>query len=73
MIASLNSAIEPAGPQALHIAGLWWIMVAVCTVVFVIVLTLLLIAVLRRRNENESAQREEEAGSEGRCGSWRAA
>jgi cytochrome c oxidase subunit 2 len=33
--------LDPAGPQAAHIAELWWLTVAVCAVVFVAVLAVL--------------------------------
>ena len=45
---SLNSATDSAGPQALHIENLWWLMFWVCAVVFAVVIALLAIAVFRR-------------------------
>lgn len=39
-----QSALEPAGPQAVKIAGLWWIMLAVGTLVLLGVMVLLAIA-----------------------------
>lgn len=40
--------LDPAGPAAEAIAGLWWILFLVCSVYFVIVMMLLTVAVLRR-------------------------
>jgi cytochrome c oxidase subunit 2 len=44
-----QSVLEPAGPQAAHIHGLWNTFLAVCTGVFVLVLITLLLAIVRRR------------------------
>ena len=33
----MNAALDPAGPQAAHIAQLWWLTLALCVVVFVVV------------------------------------
>jgi len=35
---ALHDALSPAGPQAGHIAQLWWILVPVCAAVFVVVI-----------------------------------
>ena len=44
---SLHDALQPAGPQAAHIAGLWWLVLAICTVVFVAILVALAWALWR--------------------------
>lgn len=47
MIASLHHALQPAGPQAAALAQLWWVTLAVCTVVFSAVIAILALAVWR--------------------------
>jgi cytochrome c oxidase subunit 2 len=37
----MNSVLQPGGPQAAHIADLWWLMLGVCALVFVAVLVAL--------------------------------
>ena len=44
------SAIDPAGPAAASIAGLWWVMLAGAGAIFALVMTLLLIAMRRGRS-----------------------
>ena len=44
-----QSALHPAGEVAGHIANLWWVMLAVCTVVYVIVVSAAALAAFRRR------------------------
>src|SRR5207247_1548826 len=39
--AEMNAVLDPAGPQAAHIADLWWLTLALCVVVFVMVLAAL--------------------------------
>jgi cytochrome c oxidase subunit 2 len=51
----VQSMLEPRGPHAARIANLWWIMLAVCTVVLLIVCGLVLAAVLRGRISGETA------------------
>jgi cytochrome c oxidase subunit 2 len=46
-----TSVLSPAGPGAAHIATLWWVMLALGTVIFAGVLTLLLLALFRRRDD----------------------
>ena len=41
--------LDPAGPGARRIAGLWWLLLAIATVVFVVVLGFLAVAVVRSR------------------------
>jgi cytochrome c oxidase subunit 2 len=43
--------IEPAGPGAAAIAVMWWVLLAVMTVVFVLVITALGIAMFRRHDD----------------------
>lgn len=45
----MRSALMAAGPQAGHIAGLWWLMFWVCLAVFVLVIVALMIAFWRGR------------------------
>jgi cytochrome c oxidase subunit II len=47
----LHSVLDPAGPQAAHIAGNWWLIFWVSAVVFALVLAALLGAVLRSRRQ----------------------
>ena len=49
----MQSALDPAGPQASRISDLWWLFFAVCTVVFLLVIGFLLYAVGRRRREGQ--------------------
>ena len=44
---ALHHVLDPAGSQAAHIAGLWWITVAICAAVFVAILVALLVALRR--------------------------
>jgi cytochrome c oxidase subunit 2 len=44
-----QSALDPAGPQAGRIGGLWWLMFYTLSAVFVVVMALLMVAALRRR------------------------
>jgi cytochrome c oxidase subunit II len=43
----LHHALDPAGPQAAHIAELWWLTLALCGVVFVAILAAFLFALWR--------------------------
>ena len=45
----LQHMLDPAGPQAARIAGLWWVALGLATVVYVLVIGALAYAVLRRR------------------------
>ena len=60
-LASPQSALDAAGPQAAQVERLWWVLFWVCTVIFVLVITLLLIAVFKRRKTGEN-----DPGSEAR-------
>jgi cytochrome c oxidase subunit II len=46
---ALHHALDPAGPQAGHIADLWWLTLAICAFVFVAVLVALAWALWRAR------------------------
>jgi cytochrome c oxidase subunit 2 len=59
----LQSAVDPAGPQAGRISKLWWVMLIVCSAVFVIVMAVLLYSVFRARRRNRVA---DEPGTEQR-------
>lgn len=50
-----QSALDPAGLGALHIASLWWLLFWVCTGVFVVVAACLAWAIWRRRPETAAA------------------
>jgi cytochrome c oxidase subunit II len=52
---TLHSVLDQAGPQAAHIARLWWVMLAVCTVVFTVVMAALAAAVVRGRRSHAPA------------------
>ena len=47
LAAAAHNALAPAGPQAAHIAALWWILLGVSTAVFVAVLAALAWAIWR--------------------------
>ncbi len=47
----IQSALDPAGPQASKINQLWWLMFTVLSFVFLIVMVLLLIAIVRRKRQ----------------------
>src|SRR5919204_4980872 len=44
-----QSVLDPAGPAAVHISRLWWLMFWVSTAVFVITMAFLAIAIVRHR------------------------
>jgi len=46
---SIQSALTPGGPQAAHLAHLWWIFFWVCLAVYVITIAFLVWAVIRSR------------------------
>jgi cytochrome c oxidase subunit 2 len=50
----MRAVLEPAGPQAAHIADLWWLTTGVCAAVFVLVMLALAWAVWRAPRGNES-------------------
>src|SRR5262245_27848572 len=50
--AGVQSALDPAGPQAARISHLWWLMLADCSAVFILVLGVLLLAVFRPRRSD---------------------
>jgi cytochrome c oxidase subunit 2 len=52
---ALPSVIDPAGPQAVHLARLWWWMFGVTTVVFVVVMAALGLALVRGRRRARAA------------------
>ena len=54
-----HSALEPAGPAAARIEGLWWFMTGIGTVVYLAVIALLLVALFRRRRSRASATAEQ--------------
>ena len=50
----LQSALDPAGPQAVHISNLWWLMFWISAAVFVLVIGFLAAAFLHRRSAQTS-------------------
>jgi cytochrome c oxidase subunit II len=64
--ASHQSAVDPAGPQAGQVAGLWWLMFAVLGAIFVVVMALTLWALARRHRgiDQEPLERTHTPGSE---------
>lgn len=51
----LQSAVDPAGPQAGRISKLWWVMLIICSAVFVIVMAVLVYSLFRTRRQNRAA------------------
>ena len=51
MTEGIQNALNSAGPQADNIAGLWWLMFVVCSIVFVLVMIALLGAIKNRTRE----------------------
>src|SRR5215212_9218765 len=47
--AGVQSALDPAGPQAGSIGGLWWLMLYTLTAVFLLVMAVLVVAAFRPR------------------------
>jgi cytochrome c oxidase subunit 2 len=47
--AGVQSALDPAGPQAGRIGGLWWLMLYTLAAVFVLVMCILVVAAFRPR------------------------
>jgi cytochrome c oxidase subunit 2 len=61
MSTPLQHALAPAGPQAAHIADLWWITVAICGIVFVAVLVAVAWALVRAPRVTSAAPPDVEA------------
>jgi cytochrome c oxidase subunit 2 len=53
--AGRQSALDPAGPQAGRIYGLWWLFCAVCLAVYVVVILLTFGALMRRAQRRRPA------------------
>ncbi len=45
----MRSVLDPAGPQAAHIAALWWWMFWIFSAIFLLVVAALLIAIFQAR------------------------
>jgi cytochrome c oxidase subunit 2 len=58
-----SSSLDPAGPQAGHIASVWWLFLAVCTVVYASVLVALALALTRRPGTIELRRRARVVGA----------
>jgi cytochrome c oxidase subunit 2 len=52
------SMLEPAGPAATRIEGLWWLIFWIATVVFVIVCGFLVVAIVRGRKQEADVRKE---------------
>ena len=55
---SPTSTLDPAGPAAARIEGLWWLIFWIATAVFAIVLGFLIVALLRGRREHIDVRKE---------------
>jgi cytochrome c oxidase subunit 2 len=67
--AGVQSSLDPAGPQADHIAHIWWLMLVILSAIFLIVMTMLALATWRRRtsaNNEPELVLEPDAGGERR-------
>jgi cytochrome c oxidase subunit 2 len=51
LTAQQPSALDPHGPAARQVATLWWVMLAIATVIFALVLVLLLLPLFRRTRD----------------------
>jgi cytochrome c oxidase subunit 2 len=72
MNGAMHSVLQPAGPQAAHIAELWWLMLAACAFVFVAVILALLWSLWRapRADAATSPDVHPRAAREKRLGRW---
>lgn len=52
------SVLNPAGPGARRVEGLWWLMLAISCAVFIVVLAFLTVAVVRSRRPTASIDRQ---------------
>lgn len=52
---TVPASLDPSGPAADSIAGLWWLLLGAGTVIFLLVMALLIIPMVRRRRDRESA------------------
>jgi cytochrome c oxidase subunit II len=50
----VQSALDPAGPQANNISKLWWLMFFVCSAVFIAVTIVLVLAISRSRTTSDA-------------------
>jgi cytochrome c oxidase subunit II len=55
----VQSSLDPAGPDALRISRLWWLMLTVCTAVFLLVLGFMLHGIYRARGRAAAATDEQ--------------
>ena len=53
--ASIQSSLEPSGPQAQKLSQLWWLMFYVCAAVFLLVLIAVLLTLRNRARESQPA------------------
>lgn len=60
------STLDPHGPDAAHIAQLWWVMFGFGTVIFLIVIVLLFAAILRGRRATAETDPDQPSADEGR-------
>jgi heme/copper-type cytochrome/quinol oxidase subunit 2 len=60
------SALDPRGPNAAHLASLWWVLLTLGTVIFVLHVVLLTAALLRGRRATNATAPESVSGDVGR-------
>src|SRR3954453_21557847 len=60
------STLAPSGPNAAHIASLWWVMLELGTLIFVLVVVLLAMAILRSRRATSTTVPDSSGGDVGR-------
>ena len=69
--AGVQSSLDPAGPQATHIARIWWLMLFILSTVFVIVMAMLAVATWRRRTSPNNEPEAEIVLKPDAGGEWR--
>jgi heme/copper-type cytochrome/quinol oxidase subunit 2 len=55
--AAAHPPLDPAGPKAERVAGLWWLMFWISVAVFALVIVLLVLALARRRGRRDEVVR----------------
>src|SRR6476619_3389764 len=64
--ANTPSSLDPRGPNAAHLASLWWMMLAFGAAIFLLVVSLLAAALLRGRRATSETAPESVSGDLGR-------
>lgn len=65
-----ESVLDPAGPAAERIAGLWWYLFVLGSVVFALVIALFTVPILRRRGRADTDVTPDVSGDEGSARRW---